>query len=567
MKIIKERLQKLREEMASQNIDCYVVTGTDPHQSEYVAEHWNVRGWLSGFTGSAGQLVITLDFAALWTDSRYFLQAAEELEDTGIILMKQKVQYAPEHLQWIKDNMPQGSRVMIDGLTMSAYSFQEASNTYLNGMNIITQDTLLNTVWRDRSTLPTSTVYILSEKYVGVSSHQKIQDIRQWLKEHKLDGLLLTALDDIAWVTNLRGSDVMYNPVNMAYLYISIDRVALFVDRKKIVKDVMSYLNELTVEIADYHAIFEYFQKVCPADLVGIDSYQTNHTLASAINTPVSISNPVTLSKGKKNDTEVLNIKCAMVSDGIALTKAFYWLEEQLTKRSVSEYEFGTILTQYRKEDPEYLQDSFGAIVGYNSNGAIIHYSAQKDKSAEIKPEGVLLVDSGGQYLTGTTDITRTVAVGAVKDPIKESFTLVLKGLISLTEVTFPMGTTGVQMDILARQHLWHYGKSYSHGTGHGVGFCLNVHEGPQGFGGLNSSKSKVAFEEGMVTSNEPGYYVDGQYGIRIENLILTQKHSVHENYLCFETLTLFPIDTSLIDTSLLTEQEVNWINSYHQAV
>jgi Xaa-Pro aminopeptidase len=565
---IKERIQRLREEMALQKIDAYIVTGTDPHQSEYLADHWNVRKWLSGFTGSAGQLVITLDFAGLWTDSRYFIQAERELADSGIKLVKQIIQYAPEYLQWIKDNLAKESKVVIDGSTISVHSFKDAKKNYLSHVNIVTEDSLLDKIWENRPIIPQSNSYILHEQYTGISAKEKIISLQNWLKDQKLDSIFLTALDDIAWITNLRGCDVSYNPVTIVYMYVSIEKAVLFIDHNKISLEVKDYLEVQHITTLEYQNVFDFLEKIHSSEKIGIDVYQCNQTIADSLkDSYISIANPVPNWKGKKNEIEIKNTKKAMISDGIALTKAFYWLEETLTDRKISEVEFGKILTQYRAEATDYLQDSFGSIVGYNGNGAIIHYSAEEQTCSHIQPEGVLLVDSGGQYLTGTTDITRTIGLGALSDEIKRNFTLVLKGMIGLSQLIFPEGTTGVQMDILARQHLWKNGLSYAHGTGHGVGFCLNVHEGPQGFAGLNSGRSKVPFEEGMITSNEPGYYVDGQYGIRIENLILTKKHPTFEKFLCFETLSLFPIDLNLIDQSLLIKDEVNWLNNYHLSV
>jgi Xaa-Pro aminopeptidase len=564
---IKEKIQLLRAEMSLQKVSAYIVTGTDPHQSEYVADHWNIRKWLSGFTGSAGQLVVTLDFAGLWTDSRYFLQGEQELEGTGIHLMKQKIQYVPEYLQWVNKNLEEGSHIMFDGDTLSALQNEEYSS-YFFKFNIFYSDTIINKIWEHRTSIPQSKAFTLKEQFVGDSATEKINRIKNWLKEESLDYLLLTALDDIAWVTNLRGTDVHFNPVNVSYLLVGETQSVLFMDEEKIDDSVSGYLDLHDIAIKSYSQTHVHLALFSDGKRIGIDPNQCNFNIAKILSiNGIHISNPVINWKGCKNDIEIQNTRAAMVSDGVALSKALYWLESTLETRSVSEYELGTILTKYRAEDKHYLHDSFGSIVGYNGNGAIIHYSAKEHNCAFIKPKGILLIDSGGQYLTGTTDITRTISFGQIEEEVKVNFTLVLKGMIALSKVVFPQGISGVQLDTLARQYLWSQGLNYPHGTGHGVGYCLNVHEGPQGFGGLNNVKSKVPFEAGMITSNEPGFYVNDRYGIRIENLILTKKHDNFDKFLEFETLTLFPIDTNLIIKSLLSKDEITWMNEYHQLV
>lgn len=556
--------------MSLQHIDAYVVTGTDPHQSEYIPDYWNIRKWLSGFTGSAGQMVITSDFAGLWTDSRYFIQAEKELENTGVQLMRQKVQFAPEYLTWIEENITDGSKVLVNGLLISKQQFDLASKSHLSHSNIITEDKILDKIWHDRLEKSQNRAFILHDEYTGIKTSSKLSRIHQWLQTNELDGILFSALDDVAWVTNLRGYDVPYNPVLVSFLYVSVKVNVLFIEKEKLDPTVLDYLVNSNIDIISYEEVYDYLKDL-PADVkIGMDKTQCNYGITEAAGTRFkSIQNPVVDWKAEKNFVEIENVKKAMVSDGLALTKAFYWLEKELLSREVSEYEFGKKLTFFRSEDTEYLMDSFGSIVGYMGNGAIIHYSAGEEDCALIKNEGILLVDSGGQYKTGTTDITRTIALGTseAEPEIKKAYTLVLKGMIALSDTIFPIGTTGVQMDIMARQFLWQNGWNYAHGTGHGVGYCLNVHEGPQGFAGLNSVRGKVPFSEGMITSNEPGYYQKDKYGIRIENLILTQKHNTFESFLRFETLTLFPIDTKLIDTSLLSRHELDWINQYHQTV
>jgi Xaa-Pro aminopeptidase len=569
MNFFKDRIDRLRNEMAMQSIDVYVVTGTDPHQSEYLADNWNVRKYLSGFTGSAGQMVITKDFAGLWTDSRYFIQAEYELKNTGIQLMKQKVQFAPEYLIWIKDNIPEDCTVLIDGSLISLEQFEYASKTLLSNFKLITSDKLLGKIWVDRKESSVQRVFLLEDKYAGENIASKMLRIQNFIVDSGINGMLFSALDDIAWITNLRGYDVPFNPVFLSYLYFSEKRKVLFVNSEKLSDGIRFYLSEQNIEILPYHQVFEFLNQLPSGTLVGMDKNQSSFSIAEAAGKRFfAVNNPVIQWKSEKNKIEINNTRKAMIADGVALTKTFFWLENELKSREVTEYELGQQLSVFRSQNEEYLMDSFGSIVGYMGNGAIIHYSADVNKCAAIRQKGIVLVDSGGQYKTGTTDITRTIATGQnIDDEIKKAFTLVLKGMIALSNMIFPKGTTGVQLDVMARQFLWGSGLNYAHGTGHGVGFCLNVHEGPQGFAGLNSIRGKVPFAEGMITSNEPGFYEPGKFGIRTENLILTKKHPIYDNFYTFETLTLYPLDKSLMDMSMLTHDEKYWVNQYHQDV
>lgn len=563
-----EKLDHLRLQMSNANITAMVITGTDPHQSEYLAEHWNDRFWLSGFAGSAGSIVVTQDFAGLWTDSRYFLQGEQELKGTGITLMKQKVQFHPEHIHWLADNLPSGAAIAINGFTLSVKQHENYQKLLPKSFTIDTDIDLIRDIWQNRPAFSNKKIMILEERYTGKSSLDKINDIIKYNRDHDLDYSVFTSLDDIAWLLNMRGSDVSFNPLFMSYLMIGNDKSALFTHSNKIDDLILVYLDYLNVKLHEYEEIGSFLSKLDSKSRVGFDLNVASVAVYNFCNaSKVQMVNPVNLSKAIKNYTEILNTEQAMISDGVALAQTFYWLEKVLEKEgSTTEYEVANMLASNRSKLSNYISESFAAIVGYKGNGAIIHYHPTADNHALIKKEGVLLVDSGGQYLTGTTDITRTLALSQPTDEVKTNFTLVLKGLIALTQAVFPKGTLGVQLEILARQYLWKHHLNYSHGTGHGVGYFLNVHEGPQGFSGLNSSRGKTAFVPGMITSNEPGYYKENEYGIRIENLLLCIEDE-HPGFLRFKTLTYYPIDLTMVDGNMLNKDEKAWLNSYHNKV
>ena len=569
---INQRLSALRQQMKIHNLDAYIVPSGDPHQSEYVAQHWQNRQWISGFTGSMGYAVITQNHASVWTDSRYFLQCEQELEGTDFELKKQLVQGAPEHILWLIDNLSKGSRIGCDGQMFSVDQIRSMQQKFGKAnIDLITDADLITPIWNDRPALLCNPIFEHDAKFSGRTRTQKLRDIRTKIKEKGAEFQLVSTIDDIGWTLNLRGSDVECNPVFIAYLVIAKDKCYLFVEPSQVPDDIKAILNNDNIFIKSYNTISDFLAQLTEKQGIIVDTSNLNFQLFNAIKKAKVIESE-TFSchmKAVKNKTEMKYIREVMVKDGVALVKAFRWLEHTLNERPVSEYEMASMMAQYRSEQPNYFGESFSAIIGYQSNGALNHYHPTADSSSMIHKEGILLLDSGGQYFDGTTDITRTIALGEPTSEQKRNYTLVLKGHIALAMLQYPAGTKGVQMDILARMHMWQYGLNYGHGTGHGVGFFMNVHEPPQGIvAGLNS-RGTTPHEVGMLTSNEPGFYKEGEYGIRIENLVLCVEAEKTEfgQFLKFETVTLFPIDTTLIDTTLLTRAEKTWFNKYHKRV
>ncbi len=569
---INERIAALRVQMKKHNIDAYIIPSSDPHQSEYVAEHWQARKWISGFTGSVGTALVTADYAAVWADSRYFLQAEKEFKGTEVQLQKMKVQGAPEHINWLLDNLANGATVACDGLMMAAAQVQSMEKSFAS-KNISLDYTLdlITPIWQARAAMPDSPIFEHHVKYAGRTRLEKLAQIRVEMQAKNADYHLVSTLDDIAWTFNLRGSDVEANPVFIAYSIIGINEAYLFIDEAKVSAAIKTKLKKDGVTVKPYASVVS-FLEVLPANKsILIDHNIASIYLYNAIKSAKIIHND-TISialKAIKNEVEIGHIRSVMVKDGVALTRMFRWFEQEISKRGVSEAEFADRLAAFRSEQKDYYGESFGAIVGYKGNGAIVHYHATHEDCAMIQNEGILLVDSGGQYHDGTTDITRTIALSAPTAEQKRNFTLVLKGHIALAMLRFPHGTKGIQMDILARQFLWANNLNYGHGTGHGVGFFLNVHEPPQGIiTGLNSRGTTV-HEAGMFSSNEPGFYKENEYGIRIENLILATDELENEygKFMRFETVTLYPIDLQLIDKALMTKEERAWFNQYHKEV
>jgi Xaa-Pro aminopeptidase len=574
MKNIPARLTAFRAAMATCGLTAYLLPSSDPHQSEYVAPRWQTRTWLSGFTGSAGTLVVTPTEAGVWTDSRYFIQAESELADTGVTLQRQNVPHAPEHLGWLAANLPAGSQLGIDGRVVSlAQARQLQRKLHPQGIKLVAEYDLANDCWPDRPARPRSTVFAFSTAHAGESREQKLGRIQAWLKTQQASAVLLIALDDIAWTLNIRAADVAFNPVCISYLLVGQDHAQWFVDADRLPADLQTEMTAAGVTVSAYEEIEATLRQFPTTDLLAIDpatlSYRFFGLLADK--QLLETGSPVVAMKAVKNNTEIDHLRQAMRKDGVALLRLFRWLEANLAgQQPVTEVAVAQQLAQCRSQQPDYFGESFPAIVGYQANGAIVHYHAEPETCATLKPTGMLLLDSGGQYLDGTTDITRTVALGPTSADQREHFTLVLKGMIALTEARFPTGTGGAQLDTLARQFLWQKGLNYGHGTGHGVGFFLNVHEGPQGFAtSAVTSRGSTAFVPGMVTSNEPGFYRANHYGIRTENLMLCVANQATDygNFLRFETLTLFPIDRQLMQLELFTQSEVDWLNAYHQLV
>ena len=569
MKQIINRLEALRETMRKQGISACIIPGTDPHASEYIAEYWKERVWISGFDGSAGTAVVTLESAGLWTDSRYFLHAAEQLEGTGIELMKQGLPDTLEILPWLATQLKACDRVGVNAqmFSLNGYSSMKAE-LKMNGLELVSID-LLGQVWTERPSLPLQPFFVFEEKYAGKSTLDKLTELRAEMLKVHADIFVISALDDIAWLFNIRGNDVDYNPVVIAYALVESNKATLFVAPEKLTPETNSYLQSQGVTLAPYLAVYDALKELSPSKSVLVDGGKLNQALFESIPSDCSIRNtmsPVFKLKSIKNEVEMAGYRRAMIKDGVALTRFFIWLEENVKTGSLTEISVDEMLRSFRGEQENFMGESFGTIAGYAAHGAIVHYSATPESASTLKPENIFLLDSGGQYLDGTTDITRTVALGTPTAQQKNDFTLVLKGHIALSTAIFPVGTRGSQLDILARKAMWDLGLNYGHGTGHGVGHFLNVHEGPQS---IRMDENPIVLQAGMFMSNEPGLYRTNEYGIRIENLIHVVPAQTTEfgQFLKFETVTLFPIDQELINFDLMTKGEVNWLNNYHQKV
>jgi Xaa-Pro aminopeptidase len=572
MKNAKEKMQALREWMKIEKVDGCIIPSTDPHISEYPPEHWKIREWLSGFTGSAGTVVVTLEKAGLWTDSRYFLQAEEQLKGSGIELFRMGLPETPSFTEWLGAELSPGNSVGIEGSVFAASEARSfIEDFHGKGLKVRTDFAPYPQLWESRPTLPDNPVFILPERFSGKSCREKIREVTDILKQNNAGMTILAALDMIAWLFNIRGNDVAYNPVCLGYAVVSEKETVLFIAPEKLTEETAAYLHEQGVSIAGYEKINDYIRKIPAGTKLLITPSKINYGLYTAI--PKSCTkiemqiHPVDALKSIKNETEITGIRHAMLKDGVAMVKFLMDLEKTLASgERIGETGIAGKLRFYRGEQDFFAGESFATIAGYGPHGAIVHYEAGEDSDAEILPEGILLVDSGAQYLDGTTDLTRTLALGTVSDEMKKDYTRVLKGHIALATACFPKGTTGMQLDILARQFLWQNGTNYLHGTGHGVGYFLNVHEGPQS---IRMNYNPATLELGMVTSNEPGIYRSGKYGVRIENLILVVPYQSTEwgEFYAFETLTLCPIDLKLIDFSLMNPSETDWLTDYHQKV
>lgn len=567
-KDITNRLTVLRAIMIRKGISAFIVPSTDPHSGEYVPEYWETRKWISGFTGSAGTVVITLDKAGLWTDSRYFLQAEEQLEGTGIILFKERVPGTPTIANWLGQVLQPNEKVGIDGWVNTV---SEAENLILElkkyHLSLITIEDPFISLWQNRPSLPSEPIFILPETYSGRSCKEKLDLINNELQKSQANALLLSSLDEIAWTLNLRGKDVHCNPVFVSYLLITPQANTLYIYPEKINQEVMAYLEHQQVQTKPYTAIEQ--------DLKDIQGMQfllpptTNFTLYQTIATQNDIirqTSPVTFLKAIKNETEIAGFHKAMKRDGVAMVRFLKWLKETVRTSQETEMSIDQKLYELRAEQDGFQGISFDTIAGYQEHGAIVHYEATPETSSQLKAEGLLLLDSGAQYLDGTTDITRTIALGPVTEEQKKDYTLVLKGFIALSTAEFPHGTCGTQLDILARQYMWKDGINYGHGTGHGVGHFLNVHEGPHQ---IRMNYVPAPLLPGMTITNEPGIYKAGKYGIRTENtmLVVPSRETEFGVFYKFEPLTLCPIDQEAILPEMLTTEEKAWINQYHKNV
>lgn len=567
---IPEKLIELRRIMDRENIAAYIISGTDPHNSEYLPAPWQQRKWISGFTGSYGTVVVTKNEAGLWTDTRYFIQAEKELAGSGIKLHKLRIPGAVDYPQWLAEVLESGTKVGIDGFCMSVSDVRNLKNA-LSPKNITIQEQidLLGEMWFDRPALPVEKIIRLDTKYVGESAGERIGKIREFIRNDHGDAMLFSCLDEIAWLYNIRCNDIAYNPVAISYAIVEKDKAHLFIKLDKISQEIEQQLAEDGIELHDYHHLFLFLDAQNKENTYFVDTNTCNYAVFNHLAKKFEvreIESPIPLLKAVKNTTELDGFRLACRKDGVALSKFYYWLENRLSQQPITELEAAEQLTWFRSQDKEYVSDSFGCISAYGPNAALPHYSATPEQQSEIHPKGLYLVDSGAQYMHGTTDITRTMPLGELTELEKEDYTLVLKGMIDLSMLYFPKGSKGCNIDIVARLPLYMNLRNFGHGTGHGVGYFLNVHEGPQS---IRPDLKNQEMLPGMVTSNEPGLYREGLHGIRHENLIVCQPKAVNEfgEFYQFETITLCYFDTSALLTKLLNQNEIDWLNAYNERV
>ena len=565
---ISQRLAALREIMSREHLAAFIFPSTDPHQGEYIPDHWKGREFISGFNGSAGTAVVTMKSAALWTDSRYFIAAEEQLKGSEFQLMKLKIEGTPTIAEWLGKECEAGVEVGLDGSCSSANAVKEliAELRHQGGITLRTNLDPLKQIWTDRPVIPQNPVEIFPMEYAGETTHDKLARIRRALRQQHADGMLMSALDDIAWTLNLRGTDVHCNPVFVSYLLISSNTTTLFVNKEKLTAEVSAYLQAEGIGVDDYENVGKGLKAYFEYNIL-LDPDEVNHTLYKMVSREIiEAESPVKRMKTVKNGTEIEGFRRAMLKDGIALVKFLKWLKPAVEAGGQTEISIDQKLTALRAEQPLYRDISFDTIAGYQAHGAIVHYEATPETDIPLKPEGLLLLDSGAQYLDGTTDITRTIALGPVTDEQKKIYTLVLKGHIQIELCKFPSGSSGTQIDILARKDMWREGLNYLHGTGHGVGTYLNVHEGPHQF---RMEWKPAPLVAGMTITDEPGIYLPGKFGARTENTLLIVPYMETEfgKFLQFESLTLCPIDKAPINIEMLTSEEIQWLNDYHQMV
>ena len=580
MNTIAERLELLREELRREHLSAFVFPTTDPHNSEYTADHWKGREWISGFTGSAGTAVVTLQSAALWTDSRYFIQAAEQLKGTEFQLMRLKMAGTPTIAEWIASelstlnaqlstlNSQLSTEIGMDGMVNTVAVVEEMKEALRQkgGITVRTNFDPLARIWRDRPQVPRNPVEIQPMELAGEDVRSKLSRIRKALHEQHADGMLVAALDDIAWTLNLRGSDVHCNPVFVSYLLIASNKATLYVNKEKVDGEVLRYLKEQGVEVADYAEVGKGLQDYFEYNIL-IDPDEVCYTLCQKVTRNiVRGTSPIAAMKAVKNERERLGFRSAMLRDGIAMVKFLKWLDESIGKQTLTEISVADKLEALRAEQPLYRGLSFDTIAGYEAHGAIVHYEATPETDAVLQPKGLLLLDSGAQYQDGTTDITRTIALGPLTEEQRRVYTLVLKGHIQLQLLRFPEGASGTQLDAVARKDLWKAGYNYLHGTGHGVGSYLSVHEGPHQ---IRMEWRPARLHARMTVTDEPGVYLEGRFGVRTENtlLIVPAEETECGRFLQFETLTLCPVDKAPIVREMMLQEEMDWLNQYHQRV
>lgn len=573
--MIKQRIEKIRDLMKEKNIYAYIVPSSDYHQSEYVGDYFKAREFMSGFTGSAGTLIVSMDEVGLWTDGRYFIQAEQELKHSGIKLFKMGEEGVPTIEEYLLEKLPKNSTLGFDGRVMSVKEGQNLANKLaFKGINIEYKYDLVNDIWQDRCSLPTEKAFLLDIEYSGESFSHKLSRIRQAMKEKKATTHILASLDDIAWLFNIRGRDVKSNPVVLSYAVICTNSVYLFIDKNKIGEDIKHELSKENVQIKGYDEVYEFIKNIGENEVVLIDTSKVNYAIYNSIPSNVrkiEERNPSILFKSIKNEIELKNIRNSHIKDGVAFTKFMYWLKNNIGKIDITEISATQKLEDFRREQDKFIEPSFSTIAAYKDHAAMMHYSATEESNYKLEPRDLFLVDSGGQYFDGTTDITRTIALGPILENVRRDFTNVVRGMIRLSKAKFLYGCRGYNLDILARGPLWEEGIDYKCGTGHGIGFLLNVHEGPNGFRwkvreGIDDT---CILEEGMVTTNEPGVYVENSHGIRIENEIVVRKAEKNEygQFMDFEVITFAPIDLDAIDESLLLKDERVYLNNYHKQV
>lgn len=571
MKTIEQRLEALRQLMLREHLAAFIFPSTDPHSGEYVPEHWKGRQWISGFNGSAGTAVVTLEDAAVWTDSRYFIAAEEQLHGTEFKLMKDGMPGTPSIAEWLADKLKytNNTEVALDGMvnTLNEVNALKEELRKLGGLTLRTNLDPLKTIWTNRPEIPTNKVELQPLELAGEETKHKIERIRMALRAVHADGTLVSTLDDVAWTLNLRGSDVECNPVFVAYLLIEQQRTTLYINKEKLTNEVYNYLLSQQIDVEDYADVTKGLANYAEYNIL-LDPNTTNYTLAKMVKCQeiVTMPSPVPALKAVKNEAEIRGFRNAMLKDGIAMVKFLKWLKPAVEAGNETEMSLDDKLTSLRAEQPLFKGKSFETIVGYEAHGAIVHYEATPETNIPIKPHGLVLIDSGGQYQDGTTDITRTIALGDTTPEQRTAYTLVLKGFINFAMLKFPDGATGTQLDATARLPLWREGMNYLHGTGHGVGAYLNVHEGPHQ---VRMQWRPAPFHAGMTVTDEPGLYIEDLFGIRIENTLLTTPYrsTPFGEFLQFSSLTLCPIDTAPIERSMLTIDELSWLNNYHRTV
>lgn len=568
---INEKLESLRNIMSRHNIDVYIVPTCDFHGSEYIGDYFKTREFISGFTGSSGTAVISMEEALLWTDGRYFLQAQEQLKDSEFVLMKSGEPGVPAIKEYLRDKLKDGNAIGFDGRTMIASEAEDIS--LIDGVTVNSDVDLIGEIWKDRPQLSCRPVWSLSEKYSGETRRQKLDRIRAEMTTESAQVLLMTSLDEIAWTLNLRGDDIKCNPVFMSFMILTENECTLFAQKEAFSEEIVAQLRKDNIRVKDYDLIYDDIQ-IFENNKIWIDKTTANFNIVNAISETNEIMDkftPPLQMKAVKNFAEIENMEKAHLLDGVAMTKFIYWLKKNVGKIPMSEVSLGEKLEEFRGMAESYLEPSFEPIVGYLDHGAIVHYSATKESDYDIKNEGVVLIDSGGQYMEGTTDVTRTISLGKVTDRMKEMYTAVLRGNLNLAAAVFKEGCTGVSLDYLARRPLWEKGMDYNHGTGHGVGYLLNVHEAPNAFRYriMENPQLNPVLKPGMITSDEPGVYLEGEFGIRIENLILCVEKYTNEygKFMGFKPLTLIPFDRELINRDEMTVEEQKLLEEYHRFV